>query len=244
MQVSMRSLAPSVCSAAVRPFVAARSAVTVVRAEVLEERLSLSNLAPAPGSNRRNTRKGRGYGAGQGGTCGFGNRGQKARSGPGVRPGFEGGQTPIYRRLPKLRGIAGGMGKGLPDFVCVNLCDLEKHFAVGEEVTLLSVEKFQSISGSDTKLPLKVLGTGELTKALVVKAAAFSESAKAAIEKVGGTCELIPGPAKWTKKAYKKALKANPNLPAERLAVRVAKLQAKGRGKKTSAEKAAAKKAA
>jgi hypothetical protein len=92
----------------------------------------------------------------------------------------------------------------------------------------------------------QILGTGALTKSLTVKAAAFSTSAKAAIEAAGGTCEIVPGPVKWTKKAYKAALKANPNLPAENLAIRVAKLQAKGRGKKTAerAEKAAAKKAA
>lgn len=71
-------------------------------------RFRLDNLGPQPGSRKKQKRKGRGHAAGQGGSCGFGMRGQKSRSGPGVRRGFEGGQMPLYRRLPKLRGIAGG----------------------------------------------------------------------------------------------------------------------------------------
>lgn len=72
------------------------------------DRFRLNNLAPQPGARRKNKRKGRGHAAGQGASCGFGMRGQKSRSGSGVRPGFEGGQMPLYRRLPKLKGIAGG----------------------------------------------------------------------------------------------------------------------------------------
>lgn len=71
-------------------------------------RFRLDNLGPQPGSRKKAKRKGRGHSAGQGGSCGFGMRGQKSRSGPGVRKGFEGGQMPLYRRIPKLRGIAGG----------------------------------------------------------------------------------------------------------------------------------------
>lgn len=71
-------------------------------------RLRLDNLGPQPGSRKKAKRKGRGHAAGQGGSCGFGMRGQKSRSGPGIMRGFEGGQMPLYRRLPKLRGIAGG----------------------------------------------------------------------------------------------------------------------------------------
>ena len=71
-------------------------------------RFRLDNLGPQPGSRKKAKRKGRGISAGQGGSCGFGMRGQKSRSGPGVRKGFEGGQMPLYRRIPKLRGIAGG----------------------------------------------------------------------------------------------------------------------------------------
>ena len=97
----------------------------------------------------------------QGGTAGFGMRGQKSRSGSGIRPGFEGGQTPLYRRLPKLKGIAGGMGAGLPDFVVVNLSQLSR-FAEGEEVTLQTLEEKRvlNISGRESRLPLKVRALG------------------------------------------------------------------------------------
>ncbi|KAF8033083.1 hypothetical protein BT93_D1851 [Corymbia citriodora subsp. variegata] len=84
-------------------------------------RFRLDNLGPQPGSRKKAKRKGRGISAGQGASCGFGMRGQKSRSGPGVMKGFEGGQMPLYRRLPKLRGIAGGMHAGLPKYVPVNL---------------------------------------------------------------------------------------------------------------------------
>ena len=93
----------------------------------------------------------------QGGTAGYGMRGQKSRSGSGIRPGFEGGQTPLYRRLPKLKGIAGGMGAGLPDYVVVNLSQL-KAFADGETVSLEALEekRIVNLSGRETRLPLKV----------------------------------------------------------------------------------------
>jgi large subunit ribosomal protein L15 len=84
-------------------------------------------------------------------------RGQKSRSGSGIRPGFEGGQTPLYRRLPKLKGIAGGMGAGLPDYVVVNLAQLSR-FGEGEEVSLESLEekRIVNLSGRESRLPLKV----------------------------------------------------------------------------------------
>ncbi|KAG1334899.1 50S ribosomal protein L15, chloroplastic [Cocos nucifera] len=88
------------------PIVICRTAAV---APPTSERFRLNNLAPQPGSRKRNKRKGRGIAAGQGNSCGFGMRGQKSRSGPGVRKGFEGGQMPLYRRIPKLRGIAGGL---------------------------------------------------------------------------------------------------------------------------------------
>ena len=102
---------------------AARAPVSLTVRASDDERLRLHNLSPLKGSRQKKTRKGRGYGAGQGGTCGFGMRGQKARSGRGTRPGFEGGQTPMYRRFPKLKGIAGGMGAGKDKFVVVNVDD-------------------------------------------------------------------------------------------------------------------------
>ncbi|EFN56964.1 hypothetical protein CHLNCDRAFT_143546 [Chlorella variabilis] len=184
---------------------AARPSIAVVSSAVAEEaeRLRLNNLSPQDGARKSKNRKGRGYGAGQGGTAGFGMRGQKSRSGSGIRPGFEGGQTPLYRRLPKLKGIAGGMGAGLPDFVVVNLAQLDK-FAEGEEVTLESLEekRIVNLSGRESRLPLKVLGTGELTQKLVIKAAAFSESAKQKIEAAGGQAVELPQKVTWTRKAH------------------------------------------
>lgn len=167
------------------------------------ERLRLNNLSPQPGAKRPKTRKGRGYGAGQGGTAGYGMRGQKSRSGSGIRPGFEGGQTPLYRRMPKLRGIAGGMGAGLPDYVTINLRDL-KVFEKGAEVSLETLQELGilNLSGRSAKLPLKVLGTGELKEPLTIRAAAFSESAKAKIEAAGGTAIEVAVRAKWTRAAH------------------------------------------
>lgn len=164
------------------------------------ERLRLHNLSPQEGSRPEKKRKGRGYGAGQGGSAGYGMRGQKSRSGSGIRPGFEGGQTPLYRRLPKLKGIAGGMGAGLPDFVTVNLEQLNG-FAEGEEVTLetLQEKRVLNLSGRSTRLPLKVLGSGELKASLTIRAAAFSASAKDKIENAGGKAVEIEQKPKWKK---------------------------------------------
>jgi large subunit ribosomal protein L15 len=200
----------------VAPIRAARVSTAVVTANAgtaeVEERFRLNNLSPQPGSKRPKKRKGRGYGAGQGGTGGFGMRGQKSRSGSGIRPGFEGGQTPLYRKLPKLRGIAGGMGAGLPDYVTVNLRDL-KLFAEGEEVTLESLQekRILNLSGRETKLPLKVLGTGELSTPLTIHAAAFSDSAKEKIEAAGGKAVEVAVKAKWTRKAHEAAVAAATN---------------------------------
>ena len=167
------------------------------------ERLRLNNLSPQEGSRRSKLRKGRGYGAGQGGSAGFGMRGQKSRSGSGIRPGFEGGQTPLYRKLPKLKGIAGGMGAGLPDFVTVNVRDLNA-FDEGPEITLdlLKEKRILNLSGRDARLPLKILGTGDLKGALTVHAEAFSASARAKIEAAGGTVVVVPQKEKWTRKAH------------------------------------------
>ncbi|KAF5183256.1 50S ribosomal protein L15 protein [Thalictrum thalictroides] len=124
-------------------------------------RFRLDNLGPQPGSRKKQKRKGRGHAAGQGGSCGFGMRGQKSRSGPGVRRGFEGGQMPLYRRLPKLRGIAGGMRAGLPKYVPVNLKDIaDAGFQEGDEVSLESLKEKGLINptGRERKLPLKKLG--------------------------------------------------------------------------------------
>mmetsp|Transcript_20587 Transcript_20587/g.61988 ORF Transcript_20587/g.61988 Transcript_20587/m.61988 type:complete len:266 (-) Transcript_20587:492-1289(-) len=195
-----------------------------------EERFRLNNLSPQEGSRRKNKRKGRGYGAGQGGSCGFGMRGQNSRSGKGTRPGFEGGQTSLYRRLPKLRGIAGGMPSGVVDFNVVNLNDLAGKFEDGEEVSLetLTKKRLLNPSGHEAKLPLKVLGTGELGVKLTFKAVAFSSSAREKIEAGGGTIVEVPGKVKWTRAAHN-ARVADPNYKPKQ---RVSRLAKKGLAKK------------
>ena len=182
---------------------ARRGARAVAGAEAVPaERLRLGNLGPQPGSKRGRNRIGRGYGAGQGGSCGKGMRGQNSRSGGGTRPGFEGGQQPLYRRLPKLKGIAGGMGAGLPDFNTINLGLLDTHFEEGAEVDAAALKEkgLLNPSGRERNLPLKVLGGGDLTKKLTVKAEAFSAGAKEKLEGAGGSAEVLPGKQKWVRK--------------------------------------------
>ncbi|KAJ0667470.1 putative ribosomal protein L18e/L15P [Helianthus annuus] len=172
-------------------------------------RFRLDNLGPQPGSRKNAKRKGRGHAAGQGGSCGFGMRGQKSRSGPGVRKGFEGGQMPLYRRLPKLRGIAGGMHAGLSKYVPVNLKDIETAgFQEGEEVSLESLKEKGLInpSGRERRLPLKILGDGELSVKLNFKARAFSAQAKEKLEAAGCSLTVLPGRKKWVKPSVAKNL--------------------------------------
>lgn len=146
--------------------------------------MNLSNLHPAEGSKHSDSfRRGRGYASGNGKTAGKGHKGQKARSGA-PRPGFEGGQMPLYRRLPK-RGFTNINSK---EIVGINVSALERF----ENDSVVSVETL--LETGVIKNPqdgVKILGNGELTKKLVVKANAFSEGAKAKIEAVGGTCEVI-----------------------------------------------------
>ncbi|XP_050241038.1 50S ribosomal protein L15, chloroplastic isoform X2 [Quercus robur] len=170
-------------------------------------RFRLDNLGPQRGSRKKAKRKGRGIAAGQGNSCGFGMRGQKSRSGPGVRKGFEGGQMPLYRRIPKLKGIAGGMHAGLPKYVPVNLRDIEAAgFQEGEEVSLETLKKKGLInpSGRERKLPLKVLGDGELSVKLNIKARAFSAAAKEKLEAAGCSLTELPGRKKWVKPSVAK----------------------------------------
>merc|ERR1719428_1743893 len=111
--------------------------VTPISAQrVIVSSMEMHTLAPSEGSRNRRRRIGRGYGGKCGGTGGRGTRGQKSRSGGGSRPGFEGGQLPLYRRLPKLKGIAGGMSSGLPNHVVVNIDCLECAFNDNDHVTL------------------------------------------------------------------------------------------------------------
>jgi len=153
----------------------------------------MHSLSPNEGSQKNKRRIARGYGGKGGGTGGRGTRGQKVRSGGGSRPGFEGGQLPLYRRLPKLKGIAGGMSRSLVDFTTVNLSDCERTFSANATVTLeeLTSMKIINRTGGDKKLPLKILGRGSLNFPLVVKAEAFSVTAKLAIEAAGGRAEVI-----------------------------------------------------
>lgn len=146
--------------------------------------MELSNLRPAEGSKHSNNfRRGRGHGSGNGKTAGKGHKGQKARSGS-PRPGFEGGQMPLYRRIPK-RGFT---NRNTKEIVGINVSALER-FENGAEVTVEAL-----IETGIVKNPrdgVKILGNGEITKKLNVKANAFSEGAKQKIEALGGTCEVI-----------------------------------------------------
>ena len=148
--------------------------------------MKLHELSPQEGSVKSKFRKGRGAGSGNGKTAGKGHKGQNARSGGGVRPGFEGGQLPLYRKLPK-RGF--------------------KNVRFGKQYTVVNVESFNKFNDGDVvdsalllakgiisdlaKDGLKVLGEGELTKKLTVKAAVFSATAKEKIESVGGKTEVV-----------------------------------------------------
>lgn len=147
--------------------------------------MRIEDARPQAGSKKRKRRVGRGISAGQGASCGFGMRGQKSRSGRGTRPGFEGGQLPLYRRVPKLKHFPLVSSK---QYTVINVGALSG-LAPNSEVTLHSLMDAGIITADDG--PLKVLGNGELTVALTVKAAAFSQSAKAKIEAAGGSCEVV-----------------------------------------------------
>lgn len=148
--------------------------------------MKLHELSPAPGSTKSAWRKGRGVGSGNGKTAGRGHKGQNARTGGGVRPGFEGGQIPLYRRLPK-RGFTNSLFK--KEYAIINLETLDKLFNDGDAVSMETLlEKGvirKELNG------LKVLGRGEITKKLTVKAAIFSASAKEKIEAAGGKAEVV-----------------------------------------------------
>ena len=146
--------------------------------------MKLYELSPAEGSTKENFRKGRGAGSGNGKTAGKGHKGQNARSGGGVRPGFEGGQIPLYRRLPK-RGFNNVFAK---NYAIVNVSDLNK-FDDGDVITVEALLEKRIIRKALDGV--KILGRGELTKKVTVQAAIFSASAKEKIESVGGKCEVV-----------------------------------------------------
>ena len=147
--------------------------------------MKLHELSPAAGSTKERKRIGRGAGSGQGKTAGKGHKGQKARAGRGMRAGFEGGQMPLQRRLPK-RGFNNIFRK---EIVAVNVADLNARFEDGAVVDVESLISAGLLKNSFDGV--KILGNGELTKKLTVKANAFSESAKQKIEAAGGNAEVI-----------------------------------------------------
>ena len=147
--------------------------------------MDLSNLRPADGSKQSdNFRRGRGHGSGNGKTAGKGHKGQKARSGGGKRPGFEGGQMPLYRRIPK-RGFT---NRNTVEIVGINVSALERF----DNDAVVTVETL--VEAGIVKNPrdgVKILGNGELTKKLTVQANAFSAGAAAKIEALGGKADVI-----------------------------------------------------
>ncbi len=147
--------------------------------------MRLQDALPKAGSRHRKRRVGRGISAGQGASCGFGMRGQKSRSGRGTRPGFEGGQLPLYRRIPKL--------KHFPivnqnNYTIINVSQLSG-LKDDSTVTLESLMESGIVTSNDG--PLKVLGNGSVDAKLTVVASAFTASAKEKIEAAGGKCETL-----------------------------------------------------
>jgi large subunit ribosomal protein L15 len=147
--------------------------------------MNLHDLKPTPGSRKARTRVGRGDASGQGGTSGRGHKGSHARSGSKYRPYFEGGQVPLFRRLPKL----GAANPNHKFYSLVNVAALADRFEANDVVDMAALEAKGMIRGS-AKCGLKILGNGELDKPLTVRAKKFSAAAKAKIEAVGGTCEI------------------------------------------------------
>lgn len=152
------------------------------------EGLDMESLSKSPGSTHRRMRKGRGVSAGKGVTCGFGNRGQKSRSGSSVRPGFEGGQIPLYRRIPKFVGRPMGPGHSKLEYEVIKLSALN-HAAEGAEVDYASLLGLRAVSKSKLKISKVVGSQDKLTvKGLKVKAHAFTDAARSEIEALGGSC--------------------------------------------------------
>jgi len=149
--------------------------------------MNLSNLTPAPGSTKRRKRLGRGPGSGQGKTAGKGHKGRSARSGGNTPPGYEGGQMPLQRRLPK-HGFRNPFRR---EFSIVNLGQLEERFDAG---TVVDPEALRG-RGLIRNLakPIKILADGKLNKSLTVKAHKFSAAAKERVEAAGGAAEVIAG---------------------------------------------------
>jgi len=147
--------------------------------------MKLHELRPTEGATHRRKRVGRGDSSGLGRTCGRGEKGQKSRSGSTIRPHFEGGQIPLFRRIPK-RGFNHPSHK---EYNLVNVSTLEKFFEAGDEIDAEVLRSKGVIRKND--LPLKVLANGVVEKAFKVKASKFSKVAREKIEAAGGTCETV-----------------------------------------------------
>ncbi|HYD50760.1 MAG TPA: 50S ribosomal protein L15 [Terriglobales bacterium] len=147
--------------------------------------MDLSNLQPAPGSTKKRKRLGRGPGSGNGKTAGRGHKGRGARSGGNTPPGYEGGQMPLQRRLPK-RGFHNPFRQ---EYTIINLGQLDELFEAGAVVDRAALLERHVIRRSAP--PIKILGDGELSKALTVRADKFSATAKERLEAAGGTAEVI-----------------------------------------------------
>lgn len=159
--------------------------------------MRLNDAKPQKGSKQRFGRVGRGIAAGQGASCGLGMRGQNARSGAGTRPGFEGGQQPLYRRLPKLKGFPLINRK---NYTTINVSSLAS-VAANTDVTLASLKAAGIVNKNAGEL--KILGDGELNIPLNVQAAAFTSGARSKIEAAGGTCEVVASPKRGEESAVR-----------------------------------------
>jgi large subunit ribosomal protein L15 len=160
------------------------------------EEVGLHSLRPKPGSRRPRKRIGRGGGSGTGKTSGRGHKGAGARSGTRRKPGYEGGQNPIHMRMRKLRGPHHKMSMPFEPFRTrtqpVNVADLEQRFDAGSEVT---PDTLREVGLAKRRHPVKILGRGDVSKKLTVRAHAFSATAREKLEAAGGTCEVIASPA-------------------------------------------------
>ncbi|MGJ3247951.1 MAG: 50S ribosomal protein L15 [Elainellaceae cyanobacterium] len=150
--------------------------------------MRIQDALPKSGSKHRRRRIGRGISAGQGASGGFGMRGQKSRSGRGTRPGFEGGQLPLYRRVPKLKHFT---VINRLNYTVINVGRLA-HLEPNTEVCLFSLMQLGLITSDDG--PLKILGDGEIEIPLTVYAYSFTQSARTKIEAAGGRCESVNSP--------------------------------------------------
>lgn len=174
--------------------------------------LKMDDLRPSEGAKRNKKRLGRGHGSGRGKTAGRGTKGQNARSGGGVRLGFEGGQLPIQRRMPYKRGFTNIWATPWETVNIGSLQDLDVDGPITPDV-LAKAKLIRS-----TRFPVKILGNGELTNPVTVQAQAFSKAAKAQIEAVGGTADVLERTDEWTQaRPRSRRLPLNRELKAMRV---------------------------